>query len=117
MDVKKYFGMLRKDVDKAYDTAVSARKKGLDPVDTVEVILTESMAERVEGLIDILKFGYGETKRFAEIFPQYLIETGQEPHNGLVTHMGWLLSHQVITNPQQQEKFRKRLEEEVLIQD
>ena len=51
MNTKQYFKNLRKDVDKIYNVAQEARKKGFDPVDEVEIPLAMSMAEKVVGLI------------------------------------------------------------------
>ena len=50
-EVENYFKQLQKEVDKAYDKATLARKKGLDPEQKVDIPLARNMAERVEGLI------------------------------------------------------------------
>ena len=53
-EIKNYFEDINKKVSLAYDVASKARKKGLDPVDTVEIVLAKDMAERVEGLISVV---------------------------------------------------------------
>ncbi len=54
MNTEKYFKNLEQDVKKIYSIAEIARKKGLDPVDNVEIPLAMNMAEKVVGLISIL---------------------------------------------------------------
>ncbi len=49
--IANYFELLEKEINKAYNLARAARKMGFDPVDDVEIVLAENMAERVEGLI------------------------------------------------------------------
>jgi len=51
---KTYFKNLREEVDNVYDIAKKARKKGLDPVDDVEIPLAMTMAEKVVGLISTI---------------------------------------------------------------
>lgn len=48
---EKYFEDLSQDIKKSYDVANGARKKGLDPVDKVEVPLAMTMAAKVVRLI------------------------------------------------------------------
>ena len=49
--ILNYFDFLDKEINKSYSIAQEARKKKLDPVDEVEILLAANMAERVEGLI------------------------------------------------------------------
>ncbi|MBS3151445.1 DNA polymerase II large subunit [Candidatus Woesearchaeota archaeon] len=49
--IVNYFELLEKEISRAYNVAKTARGKGLDPSDDVEIILAANMAERVEGLI------------------------------------------------------------------
>ncbi|MCD4694560.1 DNA polymerase II large subunit, partial [bacterium] len=51
MEIEKYFEDINKKVDQAYEIAEKSRKKGLDPVDYVEIPIARNMAERVVGLI------------------------------------------------------------------
>jgi len=51
---QKYFSNLKEEVDKVYSMANKAKKTGLDPVDSVEVPLAMSMAEKVVGLISTI---------------------------------------------------------------
>jgi DNA polymerase II large subunit len=51
METQEYFLDFKKEIDKIYSVAKDARKKGLDPVDDVEIPLALSMAEKVVGLI------------------------------------------------------------------
>jgi DNA polymerase II large subunit len=50
-EIEDYFKILQKEVDSAYVVAGSARKKGIDPEQKVDIPLAKNMAERVEGLI------------------------------------------------------------------
>jgi DNA polymerase II large subunit len=50
-EIEDYFRQLQKEVDSAYNVASSARKKGIDPEQKVDIPLAKNMAERVEGLI------------------------------------------------------------------
>ncbi|MCA9487446.1 MAG: DNA polymerase II large subunit [Nanoarchaeota archaeon] len=54
MSVENYLKNLREEVDKIYSLSTEARKKGLDPVDEVEIPLAMSMAEKVVGLISTI---------------------------------------------------------------
>jgi len=51
--MKRYFGALSAEVQRAYDCAGSARSKGLDPERRVDIPQAKNMAERVQGLISI----------------------------------------------------------------
>jgi DNA polymerase II large subunit len=51
METKEYFEELEKEIGLNYGVAEAARKKGLDPVDSVEVPLARNLAEKVVGLI------------------------------------------------------------------
>jgi DNA polymerase II large subunit len=54
MNIEEYFKKLQKDVRMEYKIAERARSKGLDPDLKVEIPLTETLAEKVVGLISIL---------------------------------------------------------------
>lgn len=54
MQVEQYFKELEKSVGEAYAHANIARKKGIDPADSVEVPVATSLAERVLGLVSVL---------------------------------------------------------------
>ncbi|MFH1210078.1 MAG: DNA polymerase II large subunit [archaeon] len=49
-----YFKEIEDKVNLAYNVARDARKKGLDPIEDVEIPLAKNMAERVEGLISVV---------------------------------------------------------------
>ncbi len=51
METEKYFHDFEKEVRVAYSVADIARKKGLDPVDKIEIPLAKSLAEKTTGLI------------------------------------------------------------------
>ena len=51
--MKKYFSGIKEDVLKSYAIANESKKRGIDPDKEVCIILTENMAERVEGLISV----------------------------------------------------------------
>ncbi len=53
MDIDQYFKMMSDDFSKAYEVAVSARARGLDPKETVEIKPAPDLASRVEGLTGI----------------------------------------------------------------
>ena len=74
MNTEKYFKDLRKDVQKVYDVAEEAKKKGLDPKSEVEIPLAMSMAEKVVGLISVVYpqvIGSGIDKRITELEKEY----------------------------------------------
>jgi DNA polymerase II large subunit len=54
MDTEKYFKDLEKDVKIVYSLAEEAKKKGLDPVNKVEIPLAMTMADKVVGLISTI---------------------------------------------------------------
>ncbi len=73
-DIKNYFDVMDKKVEKAYEVASKARKKGFDPEDKVDVPLARGIAERVEGLVgsvapEIINSGF--TKRIKELEEEY----------------------------------------------
>ncbi|MCX6778257.1 MAG: DNA polymerase II large subunit, partial [Candidatus Micrarchaeota archaeon] len=49
--MEEYFKKLRGDFEHAYSVAQSARAKGFDPEDEVEIIPAADMAARVEGIV------------------------------------------------------------------
>src|SRR3989338_7017924 len=51
---KEYFSNIDYEIKKCYDVATSARQKGFDPDIKVEIPLARNMAERVEGLIEVV---------------------------------------------------------------
>ena len=51
---KQYFKKIEDDVQALYHLAEECRKKNLDPVNEVEVVLAKDMAERVVGLISVV---------------------------------------------------------------
>ncbi|MGC8571749.1 MAG: DNA polymerase II large subunit [Candidatus Micrarchaeia archaeon] len=53
MDIKEYFDIINKNVDKAYAVAQQARSKGFDPKNYVEVKPAPDLAARVEGIIGV----------------------------------------------------------------
>ena len=70
-EMKEYFAIVKKRIDKAYKVAQVARSKGLDPDEKVDVPLASNMAERVEGLISIVApqmVGTKMTKRMWVLF-------------------------------------------------
>ena len=74
METKKYFEELKEKVDEIYSVATLARKKGLDPVDEVEIPLAASMAEKVVGLISTIypqMMGSGIANRILKLEEEY----------------------------------------------
>ncbi|MBS1267082.1 MAG: DNA polymerase II large subunit [Candidatus Woesearchaeota archaeon] len=74
--MKKYFNNVEKEIKKAYDLAESARKKGYDPEERVDIPLAKNMQERVEGLISIVApqlVGSGMIERIHELEEKYCI--------------------------------------------
>lgn len=53
-EMQKYFEDIKKEVLKIHSVASLARKKGFDPVENVEIVIAENMAERVVGLISVV---------------------------------------------------------------
>jgi len=66
MDIKEYHDVLQKETDKVYDIAETARKKGLDAEEHVEVKRTKDIAARVEGLVGPA----GVAKRIRELLAE-----------------------------------------------
>jgi len=67
---QKYFENLKKDVDEIYAVANSARARGLDPIDEVEIPLAMNMAEKVVGIISSVypqMLGSGIADRIVEL--------------------------------------------------
>ncbi len=54
MKTENYFKTLKSKIDEIYSVATLARTKGFDPVDSVEIPLATSMAEKVVGLISTI---------------------------------------------------------------
>jgi DNA polymerase II large subunit len=54
MNSKDYFSDIEKNVKICYSLAEEAKKKGLDPVNKVEIPLATSLAEKVVGLISVV---------------------------------------------------------------
>jgi len=50
-EIESYFKKIDDEIEKAYDLANKARKKGYDPEEKVDIPLARNMAERVTGLI------------------------------------------------------------------
>ncbi len=72
--IGKYFEGFKKDICIAYEYAETARKKGFDPEDHVEVPMVENMAERVEGLISVVApqiRNSGVSERIKELEEKY----------------------------------------------
>ena len=72
--MQKYFAHLRSEIDRSYEIARAARSKGLDPHSDVEIMLANSMAERVIGLISIVApnvMGVGIPERIEELEKEY----------------------------------------------
>ncbi len=69
--MRKYFENIIKEVERCYKIAEECRKKGLDPVDEVEIPLASDMADRVEGLVG--------PKEVAERIRELVLELGKEP--------------------------------------
>ena len=74
MLLEEYFKQITTEVNRSYKLAESARKKGLDPENKVDIQLTKNMAERVVGLVSIVApqlIGTGMIKRIQELEKQY----------------------------------------------
>ena len=70
----KYFDDLKKQVDLNYEVANKARAVGYDPVDSVEIPLAMSMAEKVVGLISTIypqMMDSGIAERILELEEEY----------------------------------------------
>ncbi|HUB92664.1 MAG TPA: DNA polymerase II large subunit [Candidatus Saccharimonadales bacterium] len=57
MDNDEYFKKLSEDFHKAYEVAKTARSKGFDPKEEVEILPAPDLASRVEGLIGVKGIG------------------------------------------------------------
>ncbi len=71
---KKYEEGLHKELARLYDVAEKARQKGVDPEPKVEILLVNSMAQRVEGLISVVApqiVGSGVKERISELEKEY----------------------------------------------
>ena len=74
MDIQEYFKKFEEDVRRVYAVAEEARKKGLDPIDRVEIPLAMSMAEKVVGLIATIypqMINSGISERILELEKDY----------------------------------------------
>jgi len=74
MNTQKYFENLKKEVDKVYAVAQTAREKGYDPVSKVEIPLAMNMAEKVVGIISTVypqMEGAGIAERILELEKEY----------------------------------------------
>ncbi len=74
MKTEDYFKDLKKEVEKVYSIMNKARSKGIDPVNSVEIPLAMSMAEKVVGLISAVypqMEGSGISKRILDLEKKY----------------------------------------------
>ena len=74
MNTQEYFQRMEKEVKEVYEVAEEARKKGFDPVDSVEIPLAKSMAEKVVALISTIYpqlIDSGIDKRILELEKEY----------------------------------------------
>ncbi len=74
MNIEKYFKEIETKTKLVYEMAEEARKKGLDPVDKVEILLAESLAEKAVGLISIMYpqlMGSGIVERISDLEKEY----------------------------------------------
>ncbi len=72
--MKLYFDEIQKKIKHAYDIAGSARKKGFDPEDKVDIPVAHNMAERVIGLVSAVAPQIVNTnisKRISELEKKY----------------------------------------------
>jgi len=72
--VNGYFEKIDSYISKCYLVAGDARKKGFDPVQTVEIPLAKNMAERVEGLIGVVAhqiIGSGVSQRILDLEKEF----------------------------------------------
>ncbi len=73
-EMEAYFKAIEHNTLRAYKLASAARKKGLDPEDSVDIKLAKNMAERVEGLISSIApqlIGKGLPERILELEKEY----------------------------------------------
>ena len=74
MNIEKYFKDIETQTKLVYEWAEEARKKGLDPVDKVEILLAESLAEKAVGLISMMYpqlIDSGIVERISELEKEY----------------------------------------------
>lgn len=74
MQDSNYTKEIEEKLKDAYKTAQSARKKGFDPIEEVDIRFARDMAERVEGLVSVVIpqiTGSGVTKRIRELEKKY----------------------------------------------
>ncbi|MBW2993565.1 DNA polymerase II large subunit, partial [Candidatus Woesearchaeota archaeon] len=72
--MKPYFDEIEKKIKHAYDVASSARKKGYDPEDKVDIPVARNMAERVIGLVSAVApqiINTNISKRISELEKKY----------------------------------------------
>ncbi|MFH1212032.1 MAG: DNA polymerase II large subunit, partial [Candidatus Woesearchaeota archaeon] len=72
--MQDYFRSIEEDIKRAYKVAESARKKGYDPEQKVDMPIAKNMAERVEGLVSSVApqiVGSGIPKRIQELEKKY----------------------------------------------
>ena len=72
--IQAYFDRIKKDCYDAFALATKARQQGYDPMKEVEVVLAETLGERVVGLISVLApqiKGSGADKRIEELEQEY----------------------------------------------
>ncbi len=69
MEIEEYFSMMSSEFEKAYSVARSARSKGIDPSEAVEIFPAPDLPSRVEGLINmkgladmIRKLSHGQSR-------------------------------------------------------
>jgi len=95
-EISAYFVKIEKGVQSAFKLASEARKKGFDPEQDVDVVLTNTMAQRVEGLISVVApklKGSGMTKRIHEL---------EKKHGTLAWEVALIIAEEVA-----KEKFCK----------
>ena len=72
--MEKYFSDIDSQLAFCYEVANEARSRGFDPEDKVDIPLTKTMAERVEGMISAVKpeiIGSGLAERIEELEKQH----------------------------------------------
>ena len=94
--IEKYFEGLRKDVAHCYDVANKAREKNLDPAPKPEIILANTMADRVLGLVSMVAPQILETT-----IPERVVELEKE-YGNLDWRVGFKIAEEVA-----KEKFCK----------
>ena len=73
-EIEAYFLGIEEELKRCYKIGNDARKKGYDPEEKVDIILTKNMAERVEGLISAVApqiIGSGFSKRIQQLEKKY----------------------------------------------